>query len=429
MTALHPGRRLTSVLAACALVGAALAAQAPAAGAPTGDSAARAATTYARTAADKRIASALSSRVTTTRFGSSFSGAVMDSGSNTLLWSKGGDSALMPASTTKLVTAHNVLTTFGPAYRLTTVVRQGSASNRVVLVGSGDPTLTSTALDALASSTATALRAKGVRSVRVYADDHLFPAPSLATGWKSSYVPRDITPVRALVRSQRHVDDTTVDAAVYFRDRLGAHGVSAGYWGRARASTSAAVLASKAGYRMDTIVNQMLLSSDNEHAEALHKLVGIRLGKGASWSGAATAQRARMVSRGLTLTALYDGSGLSRSDRLSSVQLARVVDAAFDARNSTSLASLRSTAAMPTSGRTGTLQSDYGRFVTAEAKCAVGKVYAKTGSLSDAVSLAGWTVGQDGRVKTFAFVVNGRSSTLTLKQSIDMLAATVNGCY
>ena len=81
---------------------------------------------------------------------------------------------------------------------------------------------------------------------------------------------------------------------------------------------------------MDTIVNQMLLNSDNEHAEALHKLVGIRLGKGATWSGAATAQRARMVSRGLTIKALHGGSGLSRSDRLTGVQLARLVDAAFE---------------------------------------------------------------------------------------------------
>ena len=29
----------------------------------------------------------------------------------------------------------------------------------------------------------------------------------------------------------------------------------------------------------------------------------------------------------------------------------------------------------------------------------------------------------------FAFVVNGKSSTTTLKQNVDMLAATVNGCY
>ncbi len=366
---------------------------------------------YVRTAADKRISSYLTTRATTTRFGSAFSGAVMDAGSNTLVWARNGDTALMPASTTKLVTASNALTTFGPAHRFTTTVRQGSAANRVVLVGSGDPTLTSAAVDRLAAATATSVRARGITSVRVYADDYLFPAPSLAYGWKSTYVPTDITPVRALVRSQRDVTDTTVDAATYFRDRLKAHGVTATYAGRTRAAAGAATLASSAGFRLDTIVGQMLLDSDNEHAEALHKLVGLRLGVGASWAGAAKAQRARMASRGLAMTALYDGSGLSRADRLTAVQLARVVDAAFDARNTTALAPLRSTSAMPTAGQTGTLKASYGRFVTAQSKCAVGKVYAKTGSLTDAASLSGWTLGTDGRVKTFAFVVNGRSNT------------------
>jgi D-alanyl-D-alanine carboxypeptidase/D-alanyl-D-alanine-endopeptidase (penicillin-binding protein 4) len=226
-----------------------------------------------------------------------------------------------------------------------------------------------------------------------------------------------------------HRADTTVDAATYFRDRLKAHGVGATYAGRTRAAAGAKVLASSAGFRLDTIVGQMLLDSDNEHAEALHKLVGLRLGSGATWAGAQKAQRARMASRGLPVTALYDGSGLSRADRLTSVQLTRTVDAAFDARNTTTLAPLRSSSAMPTAGRTGTLKASYGRFVTAQSTCAVGKVFAKTGSLSDAVSLSGWTVGKDGRTKAFTFVVNGRSSTLTLKQNLDMLAATVNGCY
>jgi D-alanyl-D-alanine carboxypeptidase/D-alanyl-D-alanine-endopeptidase (penicillin-binding protein 4) len=55
-------------------------------------------------------------------------------------------------------------------------------------------------------------------------------------------------------------------------------------------------------------------------------------------------------------------------------------------------------------------------------------VFAKTGTLSDVVSLAGWTTGADGRVKVFAFMVNGRTSSTTLKQDVDMLAATVTGC-
>ena len=87
---------------------------------------------------------------------------------------------------------------------------------------------------------------------------------------------------------------------------------------------------------------------------------------------------------------------------------------------------MQSAQAIPTAGRTGTLEN---RFTTTQSKCAVGKVWAKTGTLSDVVSLAGFTKGADGRVKAFAFVVNGKDSTTTLKQNIDMLAATVNGCY
>jgi D-alanyl-D-alanine carboxypeptidase/D-alanyl-D-alanine-endopeptidase (penicillin-binding protein 4) len=110
------------------------------------------------------------------------------------------------------------------------------------------------------------------------------------------------------------------------------------------------------------------------------------------------------------------------------LQLARIVTNVFEPGNATSLQLLRTNAGLPVSGRTGTLQAAYGRFTAATSRCAVGKVHAKTGTLSDAVSLSGWTVGADGRVKAFAFIVNGRPATLALKQSVDMLAATVVGC-
>lgn len=383
---------------------------------------------YVKSSADNRIVAQLRQRATTARFGTKFSGAVVDAGSDTLIWSQSGTMSRMPASTTKLVTASNALTAFGPAKRFNTTVRTGSASNRVVLVGGGDPTLSSAQLNALAKATAAKLKAKKVTSVRVYADDSLFPAPTLAYGWKSSYVPADITRVRALVRDQRDLTDTTADAGVYFRDRLKAYGVPAGYYGRTKASTTSAVLATSAGQQLDTIVGRMLMNSDNEIAEALHKQVGVKFGYGASWAGALKAQRAQSVKRALPTNALYDGSGLSRADRLTAVQLARLVDSAFDTKNKVALAPLRSSSAMPTAGRTGTLRASYGRFTTAASKCAAGKVWAKTGTLDDAVALAGWTKGSDGRIKTFAFLVNGNSK-LSTKQNVDMLAATVNGCY
>jgi D-alanyl-D-alanine carboxypeptidase/D-alanyl-D-alanine-endopeptidase (penicillin-binding protein 4) len=172
------------------------------------------------------------------------------------------------------------------------------------------------------------------------------------------------------------------------------------------------------------MVSTMLLYSDNEIAESLHKLVGIALGYGPTWSGARTAQAAQLAAQKLTSGTLYDGSGLSRADRLSALQLARIVDRGIDPATQTTLWPLKS--GLPTAGKTGTLAS---RFSTTASKCAVGKVFAKTGTLGDVVALAGWTTGADGRVKTFAFLVNYKDSTTTLKQNVDMLAATVNGCY
>ena len=186
----------------------------------------------------------------------------------------------------------------------------------------------------MAKTTAAVLLARKITAARVYVDDDVFPTPSLAYGWKASYVPDSIAPVRGLVRDQRNSSDTSAEAARYFRDRLKAYGVTAaGYYGRANAVAGSAVIASTTGSTLSSIVGTMLLYSDNEIAEALHKLVGRQLGYGASWSGARTAQAKQLAAQGLTSGTLYDGSGLSRADRLTAQQLARIVDRGIDARH------------------------------------------------------------------------------------------------
>lgn len=432
-TRLALGAALAGALAGALLLGAAPTASAdrpPLPGvAPVGSTTTRTLSDahYRRSAGDERMGSALTSRATTTRFGTSFSGAVVDVATNATVWSRNGTTVRMPASTNKLVTAANVLTVLGPDARFTTEVRTGTAPDRVVLVGSGDPSLSSAGLDTMARKTASVLLAQAVTAARVYVDDDVFPTPTLAHGWKSSYVPSSITPVRGLVRDQRNDSDTSADAGRYFRDRLKAYGVTAaGYYGRADAAATSTRITSATGQPVSTMVSRMLLVSDNEIAEALHKQVGIALERGASWEGAKVAQAEALGVQRLTVGDLYDGSGLSRADRISALQLARVVDRGLDPNLQERLWPMQSAAAMPTAGRTGTLAS---RFATAQSRCAVGKVWAKTGTLSDVVALAGFTKGADGRLKAFAFLVNGKDSSTTLKQNIDMLAATVNGCY
>ena len=83
-------------------------------------------------------------------------------------------------------------------------------------------------------------------------------------------------------------------------------------------------------------------------------------------------------------------------------------------------------------GIDGTLNTSYGRYSTSPSSCARGKVYAKTGSLSDAIALSGYAKGSDGAWKVFSIVVNSRPtaySTLTTRQHVDRIAATVTGCY
>ena len=397
--------------------------------APNGTTARRLDPAYLKTAADVRMARMLTSRATSTTFGNAFSGTVIDATSGRTLWSKNGTLGLMPASTTKLVTATDALAVFGASYRFTTKVKLGGQADQVVLVGSGDPAFSSAQLTSLASATASAMKARGQLTVRVYADDSLFAAPSLATGWRSSYIPADTTWLRALVVDGRQVTDTSLDAANLFAAKLKANGLTPTVKGRLTATSTATVLASSAGQSVSQIVSTMLMWSDNEYAEALHRLVAVRTGYGNTWTAARSAQSAQLAKEGLAANALYDGSGLSRSDRLTSEQLARVVTNVFEPGNATKLSLLRSSSGLPVSGRSGTLSTSYNRFTTAQSKCAVGEVHAKTGTLSDAVALAGWTVGADGRLKAFAFVDNGKSSTLALRQGLDMLAATVVGCY
>ena len=438
MRTTRPTPTPTRLALGAALAGALLLAAAPTASAdrpPLGGASAVTTTTtrtlatraYVPSAGDQRMASALTSRATTARFGTAFSGAVVDAASNSTVWSKNGTTTRMPASTNKLVTATNALTVFGPDARFTTEVRTGSAPDRVVLVGSGDPSLGSAGLDAMAKRTASVLLAKAITAARVYVDDDVFPTPTLAYGWKSSYVPDSITPVRGLVRDQRDDSDTSAEAGRYFRDRLKAYGVTAaGYYGRANAAATSTRITSTTGQPVSTIVSRMLLNSDNEIAEALHKKVGIALRHGATWDGAKIAQAEAIGMQRLTVGDLYDGSGLSRADRLSALQLARIVDRGLDPTQQEKLWPMQSAAAIPTAGKTGTLKY---RFTTTQSTCAVGRLWAKTGTLSDVVALAGFTKGADGRLKAFAFVVNGKDSSTTLKQNIDMLGATVTGCY
>jgi serine-type D-Ala-D-Ala carboxypeptidase/endopeptidase (penicillin-binding protein 4) len=421
-----------TALAALAVVGSLLAGSAPAQAATVAATQSTAGLTgtsvLALSSSDQRIASMLPVRATSSQLGSDLTGQVTDGVSKTLLWRQRASTRQLPASTTKLVTSVNALTVFGPAHRFTTTVRKGSTWGKVVLVGAGDPSLSRTRLKALAAATAQAVRAHNVRRVTVQVDDSLFPRPTLAYGWLSTYMPTDVSPVRALVVNQHTRWDTSIDAGNEFATQLKAHGVSTRAVERARAAVGARLLASSQSPRLDTLIKRMLLPSDNDYAEALHRLVALKTGYAATWSGAAVAQRKVLLGLGIDLgtSRLYDGSGLSRADRLTARQLVSVLSLPLDGSHPKLVSLLDS---LPVAGRSGTLAPNYLRYTTWPTTCAAGLVEAKTGSLRGVITLAGYARGADGRTKAFAFLANGVPSTLTTRRAVDRLATTVTGCW
>ena len=380
-------------------------------------------------ASDQAVHDNLALRSTLAALGPDLAGLVTDAETGEILWSQTPLERQLPASNAKLVTAVNALNTFGPAYQIPTKVVRGRTPAELVLVGRGDPSLSGTALLALAKAVTPGVRAHGVRTVRVLVDDSLFPAPSIAFGWKSTYVHEDVRAVRALVVNQHDVADTALNAGRVFAKFLVAQGLKVKVVVRRKAPAKAAVLAVVRGRPMATMVATMLRDSDNDYAEALHRLVAIRTRFAPTWAGAQLAQRRALARLGVDLGAstLYDGSGLSRADRLAPIDVVRVISLAFDGAHP-KLASLMHNS-LAIAGVTGTLAPRYLRYVTNPTKCAAGLIEGKTGSLSGVIAFSGFARGADGRVKLFSFLLNHVPSTLKTRRAVDKLASTITGCW
>lgn len=355
----------------------------------------------------------------------------------------GGDADVaVPASTTKLVTAAAVLQALGPSRTFVTrVVRP--TPGRVVLVGGGDPFLASSPPDAstyparadvrtLARRTARALRADGVRRVRLGFDDSLFTGPAVSPRWPADYVPDVVTPVHALwvdqgLGPEGRSEDPPRSAAVAFAASLRANGVRvAGRPSATRVARRAGTVASVASAPLSGIVEQTLQVSDNEAAEVLLRQAAIATGRPGSFSGGRAAVRELLSEMGVELRrreVLWDGSGLSRESRLRPATLVDLLRAA----SAPGRPELRAVVTgLPVAGYLGSLAD---RFDSGDPR-APGRVRAKTGTLSNVFSLAGIASGPDGAPVVFALMADRirLPRTLAARQAMDEAAAALAGC-
>ncbi|MFG3162748.1 D-alanyl-D-alanine carboxypeptidase/D-alanyl-D-alanine-endopeptidase [Streptomyces sp. NPDC048232] len=376
---------------------------------------------------DAQLVKNLNERVADERLGTNVSGVVLDADSDTALWDHNGSTTLMPASNAKLATATTALTLLGANHEFTTKVVYGDGT--LTLVGGGDRTLTSDDVAEMARTAVDGLKAAGLTGVKVRVDDSLFAEPSLAKGWNEGYYPTEVAPVRSLVVDGAAVEDTAIDAGKVFAEKLAALGVTVdGEVGRAKAQQSDVPVAQHKSAPLSDIVKKMLKTSDNNIAETLLRMSAVELGKPATFESGAGLVRQVLSSYGVSLDnfEMYDGSGLSRDDRIPAATLAQLLDAITE---SPALGSILE--GLPVAGEAGaSLGPEWGRFDDANSECAVGKVHAKTGTLTGAIALSGVTRTDDGEWRIFSFIENNSSADPSdIKDAMDGLAATVNGCW
>lgn len=363
-----------------------------------------------------------------------------------------GSPVAIPASTTKIVTSAVALFVLGPerAFDTTTVLDRSGSVPLLVLVGGGDPYLARTPVQAddpssptfeprradirtLARRTARALRADGIRSVRLGYDDSLFSGPDFSPRWRPDYFPSEVAPIRALWVDQGRtrdgstkVTDPAPTAAAEFRRELARAGVRvSGTTAYAAAGTASTPVAKVTGHTVAQIVQRVLEVSDNNAAEVLLRHVGLAdQGTGSFEAGQAAVRRV-LAANGIDLgpSVLYDGSGLSRDNRLSPQVLVEVIRwAASDDHPQ-----LRPVlAGLPVAGYTGSLANrmDHGPAAGR------GRVRAKTGTLTGVSSLAGIAVDRDGNLMAFALMADRLKADRSglARISMDDAAAGLGAC-
>ncbi|ROO90384.1 D-alanyl-D-alanine carboxypeptidase/D-alanyl-D-alanine-endopeptidase (penicillin-binding protein 4) [Actinocorallia herbida] len=392
------------------------------------------------TGAGKIPGAALASRLSALNTEGKISGVVLDSETGKTLFDAGSAKAAVPASTTKIVTSTAALAALGPSATLTTTaVRKGG---RLVLVGGGDPTLSSKEKTAvypqpasvvdLARETAETLKAEGVTRITVDYDSSLYEGSAMGPGWKPTYVTEgSVAPINALMvdngRSTPNPCEGTVTpsengpkaATQAFARQLGRFGVTASV-GRPASGQGGKEVASVDSPPVAELVEHLMQCSDNEVAEAMARQVALKKKLPASFEGGAQAVRAVLQSLGMGEgVAVVDGSGLSPLNRITPLALARIVSLAASGEHPELSTVLTG---MPVSGFSGTLSERFLGLPSA------GLVRAKTGTLNGVATLAGIAYDSTGRLMSFAFMANDAADLTAARTALDTLADTVVTC-
>jgi D-alanyl-D-alanine carboxypeptidase/D-alanyl-D-alanine-endopeptidase (penicillin-binding protein 4) len=344
---------------------------------------------------------------------------VVDLTAGQTLYAHNADTGRLPASVEKLYTTTTALQRFGAGGTLTTSVlgrgqmEGGTYTGTLYLRGGGDPTFGAASFDSNNYGTGATIqqlvsnlvRVTGMTAFRgnVVADESVFDSNrgTPATGNRPSTEVEGELSGLAFDRGWYNLQGTVLDthpardAGQELVSTLRAAGIR--LFGRTRVTagrtpSTAVALGSVASPPMATLLALTLAPSDNFFAETLLKDVGSRFGGGGTTPDGAAVVRSQIARDFGIHPRFNDGSGLSRYDRTSPVQVVTLLrgmagNAAF-------------THALAVAGETGTLQHEMvGTY-------AQGRCRGKTGTLSNVSNVVGYCQARDGHTLAFAVMMN-----------------------
>lgn len=367
--------------------------------------------------------------------------AVLDVGSGRTLFSRSPDRLAIPASTTKLLTSAAVLSVLGPERTFTTRV-VNSRPGQIVLVGGGDPYLSgrtaagtfpqrASVVD-LAQATAAALRKTQVRRVSLGYDDSLFVGPRWHPSWPAAYADQ-VTPVSSLWVDEGRangrspgprVANPSLRAAQAFAAALSQQGITVTATAPARAKPPAPVLASVQSMPLACIVEQLLLTSDNDAAEVVLRHGALGADRPGSFADGAAVIRDQLTRLGVWApgTRVVDGSGLSRQTQVSAETMVELLRLAAGQQHPELRALITG---LPVAGVEGSLRM---RFFDDQSLAGRGVVRGKTGTLRKVNSLAGFVRARDGSMLVYAFLFNDPENDYAARVWLDRASAALSSC-
>ncbi len=329
---------------------------------------------------------------------SSTSVFVQDLSSGKVLAVHNADRALLPASIMKTVTIAALLREKGPDERFHTKVyadgpvSDGRIEGDLVVVGGGDPTLGASCLPESADIAEEIIAALGDLGVRHIAgalrvDTSLFSGPACPPSWvaedrREAYgTGCHALNFRRNASGGRSVKDPVKVFLDSLRPRLAAAGISvegeSAADGRSL-SGGATLIVDHVSDRYAEVMRSCMMRSDNMFAESLLRTFSIARGKEGSTSAGAAAlsdywRRAGVPANGVSVV---DGSGLSRSNRMTARFMAGVLDMMDEDEDFSTF--------LPLAGQEGTL-SDFLKDTDLDSYVAM-----KTGSMRGIQCYAGY---------------------------------------